>query len=69
MRKVYYNIEGTIFTSYKEAVNFKNMTEDLEGRSVNMETMLEEVTIPKEKAEAHRAKVNEVLHAGFSIPM
>lgn len=69
MRKVYYNIEGTIFTSYKEAMNFKTATEELEGKSVNMETMLEEVTIPKEKAEAHRAKVNEVLHAGFSIPM
>ena len=24
MRKVYYNVEGTIFTSYNEAVKFKN---------------------------------------------
>lgn len=69
MRKVFYNVEGTIFTSYNEAIKFKNMTEDLEDRSVDMETVLEDVTIPNEKAEAHRAKVNEILHAGFSIPM
>lgn len=64
MRKVFYNVEGTIFTSYNEAIKFKKITEDLENRSVDMETLLEDVTIPNEKVEAHRAKVEEVLAKG-----
>jgi len=63
MRKVYYNIEGSVFTSYAEALRFKEFTEDLEDRSVDMETIVEEV--PDEKnLEKHRAKVEEVLTKG-----
>lgn len=63
MRKVYYNVEGTIFTSYNEAVKFKNMTSDLENRSVDMETFLEDVKTTKytKQHEAHRNKVEEFL--------
>ena len=70
MRKVFYNVEGTIFTSYTQAMRFKEATEDLENRSVDMETLLEEIAEEDtEVKQEHRAKVNEVLHAGFSIPM
>ena len=64
MRKVFYNVEGTIFTSYTQATQFRDEIEDLEDRSVDLKTILEDVAIPNEKAEAHRAKVEEVLAKG-----
>lgn len=69
MRKVFYDVEGTVFTSYEAAINFKEMTEDLEDRSVDLDVVLEDVVADSKQAEIHRAKVNEVLHTGFSIPM
>ena len=69
MRKVFYDVEGTVFTSYEAAINFKEMTEDLEDRSVDFNIVLEDVAATSKQAKSHRAKVDEVLHAGFSVTM
>lgn len=71
MRKVSYNVAGETFTSYAEALAFKAQAEAVFDTSMPMETVLEEVWAdPDTEAKMlHRAKVNEVVHAGYSIPM
>lgn len=71
MRKIMYNVEGTIFTSYKEAIAFKSAIEDLEDRHVDMTNFLEEIENTKfdKSNEKHRAKINEILYSGYSIVM
>jgi len=70
MRKVSYNVAGATFTSYNEAVAFQKQLETLHDRSFTLETILTEIqNEDTEVKQAHRAKVNEISHAGYSIPM
>lgn len=70
MRKVSYNVAGETFTSYAEALAFKAQAEAVFDASMPMETVLEEVQdVDTEAKMAHRAKVMEIVHAGYSIPM
>lgn len=70
MRKVSYNVAGETFTSYAEALAFKAQAEAVFDASMPMETVLEEIhNEDTEAKQAHRAKINEMTHAGYSIPM
>ena len=70
MRRVYYDVEGIIFSSYREAMQFKAITEELENRSVTMTSVLVEESVEDTKArQEHRAKVEEILLKKFAAVM
>lgn len=70
MRKVSYNVAGETFTSYKEAVAFQGQLEAMHDRSFTLETILNEIHDEDTDAkQAHRARINEMTHAGYSMPM
>lgn len=70
MRKVSYKVAGETFNSYNEALKYKSVVEAIADETVDMVLELEYLPETDDEACAeHRAKVNEILHAGCSIPM